>query len=140
MDDRIRKVFLSIFSILFGVIFALDGITKLFGVTMPIEIISIKDYPMWLAYVVSILELVGGIVLLVEDSRFYGSILAVISTIVGILYGVGSPNYLNLALPVVFFLGTWIIGWTVMPERLLKMVCSVPFLRMTHSCKLVPHH
>ena len=140
MEDRVRKVFLSIFSILFGVIFVLDGFTKLTGVMMPYEVISIKDYPMWLAYVVSILELAGGILLLIEDTRFYGSILAVISTIVGIIYGVGSPNYLSLALPVVFFLGTWIIGWIVMPERLLKMTCSVPFLKMTHSCKLVPHH
>ena len=140
MEDRIRKVFLSIFSILFGGIFVLDGITKLFGVTMPYEIIPIRDYPMWLGNVVSIFELFGGLLLLIEDTRFYGSILAVISTIVGIVYGVATPNYLTLVLPVVFFLGSWIIGWIVMPERLLKMTCSVPFLKMTHSCKLVPHH
>lgn len=140
MEERIRKVFISIFSILFGVIFTLDGITKLFGVTMPVEVISIKDYPMWLSYAVSVLELVGGILLLVEDSRFYGAFLAVITTIVGIIYGYGTTNYLSLVLPVLFFVGTWLIGWITMPERLLKMICSVPFLKMTHSCKIVPHH
>ena len=92
MEDRIRKVFLSIFSILIGGIFVLDGITKLLGVTMPYEVIPIRDYPMWLGNVVSIFELVGGLLLLIEDSRFYGSILAVISTIVGIIYGVAAPQ------------------------------------------------
>ena len=140
MDEKTRKTFISIFSLILGVIFTLDGVVKLFGVRMPVEIISTRDYPTWLSYGAIIVELVGGILLLIEDARFYGGLLAVIGTFVGILYGIGTRDYLTLVLPVLFFLGSWIIGWSIMPERLSRILCSMPFLKMTHTCKVAHHH
>jgi uncharacterized membrane protein YphA (DoxX/SURF4 family) len=140
MEEKTRKALTHLFSILLGVLFILDGIARLAGVRMPFEIVSTGFYPTWLSIGVSLFELTGGILLMIEDIRFYGAVLTVVSTIVGIGYGLGSTEYLMLALPVVFFLGSWIIAFSTMPEGLHRVACSMPLVRMTHACKVSHHH
>ena len=136
MEEKTRRMLISVFSFIIGVVFIVDGIVKLFGLMMPMEVISLREYPLWLINLVSIVELGSGILFLVEEYRFYGAFLGVISSIFGMIYGFGSQNYLTLTLPVLFFLGSWIIGWSIMPKRLLKKACSLPVFRMTHACRV----
>ncbi len=140
MEEKIRTTLIHLFSILLGVLFILDGIVRLSGMSMPFQIISAGAYPTVLYYGISLVELIGGIFMLVEDLRFYGSTLAVLSTIVGIVYGFGSTDYRMLAMPVLFFIGSWIIAFSSMPERVQRFACSMPLFKMTHACKITVHH
>lgn len=139
MDEKTRKTLTHLISVLLGVLFILDGFVRISGVRMPYEIVTIVGYPGWLSIVVSMFELFGGIFLIMEAYRFYGATLTIVSSIVGILFGYGSGDYLRLTLPVLFFLGSWIIGLSTMPEGLQRVFCSVPLLRMTHACKITHH-
>ncbi|TAL32985.1 MAG: hypothetical protein EPN93_15070 [Spirochaetes bacterium] len=140
MEEKTRKTLTSIFSFLLGVAFTLDGIVKLVGVTSPFVIIPGADFPLWLTYVISLFELVGGIMLLIEDIRFYGGALTVLSTVVGIVYGLGAVDYLTLVMPILFFIGSWMVALSSMPEGINRIACSMPLFRMTHACKVSHHH
>jgi len=99
--------------IIFGVLFIVAGGAKLMGSHSQIEHFSQWGYPVWLLYLTGIIEVGGGICLLIPKLQFYGIAVLSLTMVGAALTHVKAGEMEAFPVPVVLLSLLLLLAWTV---------------------------
>ncbi len=109
--SRVRGVFAWVLVILLGLMFLVAGLGKLIGGEAAVEAFAAWGYAAWFATVIGVLEMAGGLGLLIPRTARY-AILGLSGIMLGAMYThLSNGEGLQVLRPVGFALALWLVWW-----------------------------
>ena len=108
-----KQTIKTILWVLLGILFLFAGGEKLWNPTGHAEEFAHWGYPLWFVYVTGIIELVGGICLLIPMGRFLGVILLSVTMVGASITHLRAGEMGAFPVPIVLLVGLLTLAWTM---------------------------
>lgn len=120
-----KTIAVTVLSVLLGVgfIFVFGG-SKLMPDAGTIENFASWGYPAWFVYVTGAVEVLGGILLLMPKTRFYGAALLVATMVGAVFTHIGAGQFDILPFPGTLLVLSAIVAFLTIPMELRQRVMS----------------
>ncbi|NNF43671.1 MAG: DoxX family protein [Phycisphaerales bacterium] len=110
-NARLRSVTAWVLAVIFGLLFLVAGLGKLTGGEAVAEMFSGWGYPLWFAKVIGVLEMAGGLALIIPRTTRY-AVLGLSCIMLGAMYThLANGEGLDVLRPLVFLGAIWIVWW-----------------------------